>query len=223
MGMESHIYCNKHFVLFPKKVTFAASDAVMPLKLVDAGVPKEKLALLAVPLVPLQILLPLVISKYTTGPRPMDVYVRALPYRMVFSVLASGIVWLTPWTLSADGVVPLWYYVLLLIEYGMYQVFLYSMFVAVMAFFAKISDPAVGGTYMTLLNTLCNLGGNWPTAVVLWLVDVLTWRRCEELAVGGGNNGTQADFRWEENVCGNKTEQDVSGFVFLVERLCDNY
>lgn len=28
------------------------------------------------------------------------------------------------------------------------------MFVACMAFFAKISDPRVGGTYMTLLNTL---------------------------------------------------------------------
>jgi PAT family acetyl-CoA transporter-like MFS transporter 1 len=27
-----------------------------------------------------------------------------------------------------------------------------------MAFHAKISDPAIGGTYMTLLNTLANLG-----------------------------------------------------------------
>ena len=32
------------------------------------------------------------------------------------------------------------------------------MFVAGMAFNAKISDPAIGGTYMTLLNTLTNLG-----------------------------------------------------------------
>jgi PAT family acetyl-CoA transporter-like MFS transporter 1 len=28
------------------------------------------------------------------------------------------------------------------------------MFVAQMSFFAKISDPAIGGTYMTLLNTV---------------------------------------------------------------------
>ena len=52
------------------------------------------------------------------------------------------------------------------------------MFVAVMAFFAQVSDPAVGGTYMTLLNTLSNLGGNWPGTVALWLVDALTWRSC---------------------------------------------
>lgn len=74
------------------------------------------------------------------------------------------------------------------------------MFVAVMAFFAKISDPAVGGTYMTLLNTVCNLGGNWPTAIVLWLVDVLSVRQCD----------LKADGLHPENVCANKTEQDVS-------------
>jgi len=52
------------------------------------------------------------------------------------------------------------------------------MFVASMAFFAKVSDPAVGGTYMTLLNTLCNLGGNWPATAALWFVDTLTFRQC---------------------------------------------
>ena len=51
------------------------------LKLVDAGVPKEHLAFLAVLLVPLQIMLPIAISKYTTGPRPLDVYLTAVPYR----------------------------------------------------------------------------------------------------------------------------------------------
>lgn len=54
----------------------------------------------------------------------------------------------------------------------------YCMFVASMAFFAKVSDPKSGGTYMTLLNTLSNLGGTWPSTVALWLVDVFTWKRC---------------------------------------------
>jgi PAT family acetyl-CoA transporter-like MFS transporter 1 len=44
------------------------------------------------------------------------------------------------------------------------------MFVSIMAFFARVSDPAVGGTYMTLLNTLTNLGGNWPATLALWLI-----------------------------------------------------
>jgi len=38
------------------------------------------------------------------------------------------------------------------------QIAVYCMFVPTMAFFAKVSDPLIGGTYMTLLNTVCNLG-----------------------------------------------------------------
>ncbi len=47
-----------------------------------------------------------------------------------------------------------------------------------MAFSAQVSDPVVGGTYMTLLNTLNNLGGNWPVTVALSVVDRLTWAQC---------------------------------------------
>lgn len=60
---------------------FSAADAVTGLKLVEAGVPKAELALLAVPMVPLQILLPLIISKYTAGPRPLDIFYKAFPFR----------------------------------------------------------------------------------------------------------------------------------------------
>lgn len=58
------------------------------------------------------------------------------------------------------------------------QITLYSMYVAIMAFNAKVSDPLIGGTYMTLLNTVSNLGGNWPSTVALWLVDPLTVKEC---------------------------------------------
>jgi PAT family acetyl-CoA transporter-like MFS transporter 1 len=57
------------------------------------------------------------------------------------------------------------------------------MFVASMAFFARISDPAVGGTYMTFLNTLCNLGGNWPATAALYFVDTLTFKQCSDYIV----------------------------------------
>jgi len=49
--------------------------------MIDAGFPKEKLALMAIPLVPLQIILPLIISKRIVGARPLSVYVSAFPYR----------------------------------------------------------------------------------------------------------------------------------------------
>lgn len=110
-------------ILLTVKISFAACDAVSSLKLIDAGVPKDKLALLVVPLVPLQIVLPLVISKYTTGPRPMDVYVRAIPYRLLLTLLATGVVWLTPSIIGTDKInVPTYYYLILLVNYALYQV-----------------------------------------------------------------------------------------------------
>lgn len=63
------------------QIGFAATDAVTGLKLIEEGVPKEQLALLAVPLVPLQILLPWIISKYTVGPAPLSVFLKAMPFR----------------------------------------------------------------------------------------------------------------------------------------------
>ena len=44
------------------------------------------------------------------------------------------------------------------------------MFSSQMEFFAKLSadNPAFGGTYMTLLNTLANVGAKWPPSLALW-------------------------------------------------------
>ncbi|XP_017766553.1 PREDICTED: acetyl-coenzyme A transporter 1 isoform X2 [Eufriesea mexicana] len=163
--------------LLTAKIGFSACEAVTGLKLIEAGIPKEKFALMAVPLIPLQILLPLAISKYTVGARPMNVYIMAMPYRLAFGLVAALLVWVTPYVVTG-GQVPAYYFIVLIILYLIHQIFTSSMFVASMAFFAKISDPAVGGTYMTLLNTLSNLGGNWPATAALWFVDSLTLRQC---------------------------------------------
>ena len=49
--------------------------------MIESGVPKEKLGLLAVPLTPLQIVLPLLISRYTNGPKPFNLFIKAIPFR----------------------------------------------------------------------------------------------------------------------------------------------
>ena len=63
------------------QIGFSAADAVTGLKLVEAGVPKDRLALMAVPMTPLQVLLPVYISRYTAGPRPMSLFLKAMPWR----------------------------------------------------------------------------------------------------------------------------------------------
>ena len=51
------------------------------LELIERGVLKESLALLAIPLTPLQILLPFCIARFTTGKQPLNIYVKSYPFR----------------------------------------------------------------------------------------------------------------------------------------------
>lgn len=166
-------------ILLTSKIAFAAADSLSGLKLIEAGMPKETLALFAVPMVPIQILLPLIISKYTSGPRPMEIFLKAIPFRIIVGLFYAFIVYLSHHVQETKGHFPTYFYILILASYALHQVFVYSMFVSQMAFNAKISDPTIGGTYMTLLNTVANLGGNWPITVALWFVDFITWKSCE--------------------------------------------
>ena len=60
-----------------------------------------------------------------------------------------------------------------------------SRFVAQMAYFNRISDDAMGGTYMTLLNTFANLGYKLPSSIGYFLVDFATRYVCARLCVAG--------------------------------------
>lgn len=169
------------FILLTAKIGFAACDGVTSLKLIERGVPKEKLAILAIPLVPLQIILPILVSKWSSSQRPMDLYIKVFPYRLCFNLVAAFFVYITPLVLIG-GDIPAYYYIMLLFILSLHQVTMTAMFVQSMAFYAVISDPSAGGTYMTLLNTLSNLGGTWTTTVTLWLVDPLTRKYCSSVA-----------------------------------------
>ncbi|KAG7308685.1 hypothetical protein JYU34_005907 [Plutella xylostella] len=183
-------------VLFTAKIGFCASDAVSGLKLVEAGVPREDLALLAVPLVPIQIIMPVLLAKHTTGPEPLSLWLRAFPPRLLVGPAVAALAALTPALLGGES--PSYFYLLLLMSlYAFHQTCLYCMFVAVLAFFAKVSDPAVGGTYMTLLNTVSNLGTNWPNTLALWAIDHLTYKKCTAPEL-------------TDNMCANPLEVEVS-------------
>lgn len=46
------------------------------------------------------------------------------------------------------------------------------------AFYAIISDPKIGGTNMTLLTTISNIGTLFANSASLWLIDYLTFKQC---------------------------------------------
>ena len=170
-------------VLFTCKIGFSTSDAISGLKLIEYGVKKEHLAMLAVPVVPLQLTLPWLFSKYTAGPRPLSVFLKAYPWRLGLGVASAGVVyWTSILRDPASDSFPLYYYGVLLLVYASHQVTVYAIYVSLMAFHAKTADPGIGGTYMTLLNTLTNLGGNWPSTLALSTVEYLNVKSCKESA-----------------------------------------
>lgn len=169
-------------LLLTLKIAFAASDSISGLKLIEAGVSKEKMAMLAIPTIPLNIILPILITKFTYPKKPLELLLFSYPFRLVFLVISMGIVWWAPSTKmvmeNGESYFPSYFYAVCVVLIMMQQVTVSCMYVPMMSFFAMVSDPSIGGTYMTLLNTMFNLGGNWPQTLSLWLVDYVTLNGC---------------------------------------------
>jgi len=82
---------------------------------------------------------------------------------------------------------PVWYYTAVTVWLALYSSVGTLHFVSVMAFFNRVADPVLGGTYMTLLNTVGNLGSKWSSSGVLFLFSALSAhapRRCTALVDG---------------------------------------
>ncbi len=52
------------------------------------------------------------------------------------------------------------------------------LFITIVSFFAKISDENIGGTYMTLLATLSNLGSMYTNTAGMYLVNWFSVKKC---------------------------------------------
>ena len=70
-------------------------------------------------------------------------------------------------------------------------------FVGVMSFFSKVSDESIGGTYMTLLNTLSNLGSKIAETLVLFFVDFVSEKRCD----GASSSISTCSTKNERDMC----------------------
>lgn len=151
-------------------------DGIVGVRFQEAGVPPETIALLATLTTPVHILLPWAISRFFgSKSAPLSNYRKVYPIRIVFQIVSVALVVATPMIISGTGsyqwlMVSSFYTVVVIgsmISSGLMQV----AFVSKMTFFAKVSDPAIGGTYMTVLNTISNIGGNVASQINYRLVD----------------------------------------------------
>ncbi|KAI1103209.1 MFS general substrate transporter [Jackrogersella minutella] len=155
------------------KIGFQANDAVTNLKLLEKGFGKENLALTVLIDFPFEIGLGYYAGKWSQEYTPMRLWCWGFMGRLIAAVFAQITVSVFP----AGGVQP--WYLLLVIGEHVFSTFTSTvMFVAVSAFHARVADPVIGGTYMTLLATVSNLGGTFPKYFVLRLVDAFTQATC---------------------------------------------
>ena len=161
-------------LLFTKEFAFSAAEDMTNLKLIEFGVPSEKIAALSLPMIPVKIIVTFLITKFIVGPRPIMIYLGAYPCRLLMCLALTALVYITPLVKLSDGGFPGFYFPLVIAVFVLHRATLYCMTVSLIAFMARIADPAVGGTYMTLVMTLHNLGGMWCNSFVLWFVDQVT-------------------------------------------------
>ncbi|KXH61107.1 acetyl-CoA transporter 1 [Colletotrichum salicis] len=156
------------------KIGFQANDAVTNLKLIDKGFGQENMALTVLIDFPFEIALGYYAGKWSQEYTPMRLWCWGFMGRLVAALIAQFTVTIFP----AGGVTS--WYMLVVIGEHVFSTFTNTvMFVAVSAFHARIADPVIGGTYMTLLATVCNLGGTFPRFFVLRLVDYFTVATCK--------------------------------------------
>ena len=133
------------------KLGFVTNDAVTNLKLLDKGFGQANLALVVLIDFPFELSLGYYAGKWSTEYTPLRLWCWAYVARLAAAILAQIVIMIYP--VAPDASVPGWYLLTVIISH-VYSTFTSTiMFVAASAFHARIADPTIGGTYMTLLAT----------------------------------------------------------------------
>jgi hypothetical protein len=143
---------------------------------------------------------------------------------MAFTIFLSVWIYYTPLFKDANNMYPMSYFVMYALLNSVYAFVFSAMALVKTAFFTQISDPQIGGTYMTLLNTVANIGVHWPTTLILYLIDVFSYKGCvytEKGVLSSTNYNHKMKFftllkSLDENTCSNEYDLKVSSFHFFV-------
>jgi PAT family acetyl-CoA transporter-like MFS transporter 1 len=141
--------------------------------------PKSDLATISPLLLIVGLVLPLLTSNMVNE-HPMKTFLWGIKAKMVSSFLLWIISGFTSSAYANPDNVSITYLTTLTITMVANECFGTMIFVSAMTFFSKISDPAIGGSYMTLLNTIANWGSKWPNVTMLWLLPKLTLNVCDQ-------------------------------------------
>lgn len=135
-------------ILLVHKFGYMANEILTPLKLIEKGFRKEDLAIIALLDFPIQILFGWLTIKWSKGSRPMLPWLYATYIRIIMTGAGMIVVANFP----SDGQISWGYFLIVLAITMVTSLMSTMMFVSQGAFFNVISDPIVGGTFITVSN-----------------------------------------------------------------------
>ncbi|KAL8276268.1 hypothetical protein RQP46_011342 [Phenoliferia psychrophenolica] len=155
------------------KLGTATNDAATSLKLLEKGLKKEDLSLAVLIDFPFQILFGYLAAKWSKGDSPLRPWLLSMWSRLGWAIVSMLLIHNFP-----QGQISSSYFFLVVFCTVGSSFSSTVQFVGISAFHTQIADPLIGGTYMTLLNTVSNLGGTWPRFFVLKGVDAFSVATC---------------------------------------------
>ncbi|OAF65253.1 Acetyl-CoA transporter 1, partial [Intoshia linei] len=182
-----------YFVL---KIPFMATESIAVLRLIHAGIKPEIYATITAPLIFVDIISSLMLAKHVTkfSNKPLMIMMKFTIIRSLFAIiLAISVHYICEYLLNlppSQSIPNLIYF----------YIFILSIVITIlskitnlshMSFHAQISDPLIGGSFMTLLNVATNFGSMWVVTVSLWVNDWLTVTECTKICVKEGDCETK--------------------------------
>ncbi|KAG2442242.1 hypothetical protein HYH02_009726 [Chlamydomonas schloesseri] len=164
-------------LLLTYRLGVLAAEGAASLKLIDKGVAKEALAFLVLFQFPVELLSAVVAGRWAASHSPYWPFMTGYVLRLLTAVATVALTAAFPAGATSLSEHRGAFGALAAVSLATSFVS-YLSFTALGSFFNTVSDPAMGGAYLTLLNTIANMGYLLPRTPMFWLMDVLTVPRC---------------------------------------------
>lgn len=142
------------------------------------GVPQANLALINIPVTLVSIIGPVLIRRTE---EPLTWLIRAYVLCLITALPIAAYVHFTPRMIFSSYYYPL---LILLLACGEFAAILRP--AAIFGFYASICEPRIGGTYITFLVTMGNLGASLNSSAILYIASWLPKRYAFVIAVAAG-------------------------------------
>ena len=106
--------------------------------MIEAGVPKEKLGLMNAPFQIVQILTPILIGNIAKTNKPLDLFIKIYPIRIIMTIILALWVYITPVFKNSNNDYPLSFFLIYAVINGIYSLIFSTLSLSKAFFFTQI-------------------------------------------------------------------------------------